>query len=147
MNELSRLKPAEGATTKKVRIGRGVGSGLGKTAGRGQKGQKARRQVRRGFEGGQMPLQRRLPKRGFVNIFRKDFAIVNLKQLEVFEDGATVDRQALETAGIVKGRPDGVKILAKGELTKQLTVKVDKISQAAREAIEKVGGHVEVVGG
>jgi large subunit ribosomal protein L15 len=147
MNELSRLKPAVGAITKKVRVGRGLGSGLGKTCGRGQKGQKARRQVARGFEGGQMPLQRRLPKRGFKNIFRKEYAIVNLAQLERFEDGATVDRQALEAAGLVKGSFDGVKLLGKGECGKKLTVKVEKISQAAREAIEKVGGHVEVVGG
>lgn len=147
MNELSRLKPPAGAVTKKVRVGRGLGSGLGKTCGRGQKGQKARRQVKRGFEGGQMPLQRRLPKRGFTNIFRKEYAVVNLGQLDRFEDGATIDRQALEAAGLVKGRWDGVKVLAKGELSRKLTIKVDKISVAAREAIEKLGGHVEVIGG
>lgn len=147
MDELSRLKPPEGAVTKKFRVGRGLGSGLGKTCGRGQKGQKARRQIKRGFEGGQMPLRRRLPKRGFVNIFRKEFAIVNLSQLERFDEGVTVDRQALEAVGLVKGPWDGVKVLAKGELTRKLNVKVDRISQAAREAIEKLGGHVEVVGG
>ena len=147
MNELSRLKPPVGAVTKKFRIGRGLGSGLGKTCGRGQKGQKARRQVRRGFEGGQMPLQRRLPKRGFTNIFRKEYAVVNLAQLERFDEGVTVDRQVLEAVGLVKGRWDGVKVLAKGELSKKLTVKVDKISVTAREAIEKLGGHVEVIGG
>ncbi|GMV39237.1 MAG: 50S ribosomal protein L15 [Myxococcales bacterium] len=147
MNELSRLKPPEGAVTKGVRVGRGLGSGLGKTCGRGQKGQKARRQIKRGFEGGQMPLRRRLPKRGFTNIFRKEYAIVNLAQLERFDEGATVDRQALEAAGLVKGQWDGVKVLAKGELTRKLNVKVDRISQAAREAIEKLGGHIEVVGG
>lgn len=147
MNELSRLKPPEGAVTKGVRVGRGLGSGLGKTCGRGQKGQKARRQIKRGFEGGQMPLRRRLPKRGFTNIFRKEYAIVNLAQLERFDEGATVDRQALEAVGLVKGQWDGVKVLAKGELTRKLNVKVDRISQAAREAIEKLGGHIEVVGG
>ncbi len=144
---LNELKPVAGARHSKKRVGRGIGSGLGKTAGRGTKGQNARSGggVRPGFEGGQLPLFQRLPKRGFHNPNRKEYAIVNLKQLNVFEDGAIVDVEALIKAGLVKKVHDGVKVLGKGELTKKLTVKVEKISASAKEAIEAKGGSVEVI--
>lgn len=146
--KLHELSPVEGSKKDAKRIGRGHGSGWGKTAGKGHKGQKARSGggVRPGFEGGQMPLQRRVPKRGFNNIFRKKIVALNLKQLETkFDNGAVVDVEALRNAGLVKNSFDGVKILGNGELTKSLTVKVDGFSAAAKEAIEKAGGKAEVI--
>ena len=143
------LSPAEGARTSKKRLGRGIGSGLGKTSGKGHKGQWARSGggVRPGFEGGQMPLTRRVPKRGFNNHFRKEYAIVNLAVLENFEAGAVVDYEALYVAGYIKEVKNavGLKVLGSGELTKALTVKAAKFSASAKEAIEKVGGTCEEI--
>ncbi len=140
--ELSNLKPKKSARHAKKRVGRGPGSGHGKTAGRGEKGQKSRSGYSRmlGFEGGQMPLHRRLPKRGFTNIFKTDHAVVNLADLERFESGATVDEAALRKAGVIKGRNDGIKILGNGKLTKKLTVHAAKFSASARKQIEAAGG-------
>src|SRR5258708_26753314 len=140
--ELSNLKPKKSARDAKKRVGRGPGSGHGKTAGRGEKGQKSRSGYSRmlGFEGGQMPLHRRLPKRGFTNIFKTDHAVVNLADLERFESGATVDEAALRKAGVIKGRNDGVKVLGNGKLTKKLTVHAAKFSATARKQIEAAGG-------
>ena len=140
--ELSNLKPKKGARHAKKRVGRGPGSGHGKTAARGEKGQKSRSGYsgKRGFEGGQMPLHRRLPKRGFTNIFKKDYAVVNVSDLERFDSGATVDEATLRQAGLVKGQHDGVKVLGDGELSKKLTVSATKFSKSAREIIEKAGG-------
>ena len=145
--KLHDLSPAPGATKKSKRIGRGHGSGQGKTAGKGHKGQKARagKGMRPGFEGGQMPLQRRIPKRGFNNIFAKKIAIVNLSSLNKFEDGAVVDAQAIINAGITKKEYDGIKILGNGELTKKLTVRVSAYSDSAKQKIEAVGGKAEEV--
>src|ERR671916_1630863 len=121
--KLNELSDIPGASKKRKRVGRGIGSGKGKTAGRGVKGQKARTGVAiKGFEGGQMPLHRRLPKRGFTNIFKKDYAVVNLSDLERFDNGATVDEAALRSAGLVKGQNDGIKVLGNGKLSKKLTV-------------------------
>jgi large subunit ribosomal protein L15 len=148
MTTLNKLKRPHNSWHRKKRVGRGQGSGLGKTAGRGGKGQKARTGNMRfeGFEGGQSPLQRRLPKFGFISPNRTEYEVVNLSELEQrFEAGATVDVAALEAAGLVKNRLDGVKVLARGELTKKLTVKVHKLSEAARAAVEKAGGAVELV--
>ena len=144
---LSRLAPPAGAKKKPKRVGRGPGSGLGKTSGRGQKGQKSRSgaKIGRGFEGGQMPLQRRLPKRGFTNPFRKNFAVVNVSALDSFDDGAVVDAAALINCGLVRKLMDGVKILGKGELTKKLTVRAHGVSAGAREKIEKAGGTFEQI--
>lgn len=149
MKELSRLKPPKGAKRARTRVGRGVGSGLGKTAGRGHKGQKARSggKVRLGFEGGQMPLSRRLPKRGFKNIFADMFALVNVSQLNRFDDGTIVDRQTLRQAGLVKGAFYRIKCLGDGELEKQLTVRLDAFSKSAIAKIEARGGKAEVVSG
>jgi large subunit ribosomal protein L15 len=140
--ELSNLKPKKGARHAKKRLGRGPGSGHGKTAGRGEKGQKSRSGYsgKRGFEGGQMPLHRRLPKRGFTNIFKKDYAVVNVSDLERFDTGASIDEATLRSAGLVKGSHDGVKVLGDGELSKKLTVSATKFSKSAREIIEKAGG-------
>jgi large subunit ribosomal protein L15 len=140
--ELGHLKPKKGARHAKKRVGRGPGSGHGKTAGRGEKGQKSRSGFHRmlGFEGGQMPLHRRLPKRGFTNIFKKEIAVVNVSELERFDSGATVDEAALRQAGLIRGRADGIKILGDGKLTKKLTVHANKFSEAARRQIEAVGG-------
>ena len=145
--KLHELKPAEGSTRNRKRIGRGVGSGWGKTAGRGNKGHNARSGggVRPGFEGGQMPLHRRLPKRGFNNIFKQEIAIVNVKDLERFESGSVVDASALVRSGLVKGRRDGIKLLGQGEIKIPLTVKINAISRSAREKIEAAGGSVEVI--
>lgn len=146
--KLHELSPAPGSTKERKRIGRGPASGQGKTAGKGHKGQLARagRGMRAGFEGGQMPLQRRLPKRGFNNIFRKEIAIVNLASLEnKFDNGAVVDCEALKAAGLVKNSFDGIKILGNGELTKKLTVKADAFSESAKQKIEAAGGNAEVV--
>ncbi|MGI6684248.1 MAG: 50S ribosomal protein L15 [Bacillota bacterium] len=144
---LSELKPAPGSKAKATRVGRGIGSGLGKTSGRGHKGQKARSGggVRPGFEGGQMPLQRRLPKRGFTNIFKKEIVIVNLEDLNRFEEGTQVTPEILVEAGLIKSVKDGVKILANGELEKALTVQVHGCSKAAADKIAAAGGKVEVI--
>ncbi len=144
--KLHELKPAEGSRKRRKRLGRGVGSGHGMTAGRGTKGQNARSGggVRPGYEGGQMPIHRRLPKRGFTNIFKTEYAIVNVGDLTRFETGDVVDAAALMTAGLVKGRYDGIKLLANGELTASLTVRVDRVSRTAREKIEAAGGTVEL---
>ena len=142
------LSPAAGSKKEVKRIGRGAGSGQGKTAGKGHKGQKARagRGMRPGFEGGQMPLQRRVPKRGFVNIFGKEFSIVNVSALDQsFEDGAVVDIDALIEKGLVKKVLDGVKILGNGEISKKLTVQVNAYSEAAKQKIEAAGGKAEVI--
>jgi len=140
--ELSNLKPKKGARHAKKRVGRGPGSGHGKTSARGEKGQKSRSGFSRllGFEGGQMPLHRRLPKRGFTNIFKKEYAVVNLADLERFDEGATVDEAALRQARLVKGRNHGVKILGVGKLSKKLTVVATKFSASARKQIEAAGG-------
>ena len=144
--DLSDLKPAPGAMKKRKRVGRGHGSGLGKTAGRGHKGSGARSggNIPPGYEGGQMPLSRRLPKRGFHNPFRTEYAIVNLGSLERFEAGAVVDREALLQAGLIRSRKNKVKILGKGELTKGLTVRAHAFSAQAREKITERGGTAEV---
>ena len=144
---LSRLRPPQGAVQVKRRIGRGIGSGWGKTAGKGQKGQKARGTMKRlGFQGGQMPLQRRLPKIGFNNYnFQTVYAPVNVGDLEVFAAGSVVDEAALRAQRIVRGNWDGVKVLADGEIDRALTLKVDAISASAKEKIEKAGGKVELL--
>ena len=145
--ELSNLQPAAGSKhSDNFRRGRGHGSGNGKTAGKGHKGQKARSGATRpGFEGGQMPLQRRIPKRGFNNIFAKEIVSVNVGTLNKFEDGAAVDAAALIQAGIIKKSCDGVKILSNGELNKKLTVKANAFSEAAKAKIEAAGGKAEVI--
>ena len=145
--ELNNLKPAIGSTKNRKRIGRGIGSGHGKTSTKGHKGQKARSggSIKAGFEGGQMPLQRRLPKRGFTPLTRKDYAVVNLTQLDAFEKGSAVDVAAMIKAGLVKRLRDGVKILATGDLTKALTVKAHKFSTAAKEKILAAGGSIEEI--
>ena len=144
---LHELSPAEGAKKSSKRIGRGHGSGWGKTAGKGHKGQKARSggSIRPGFEGGQMPLQRRVPKRGFNNIFAKTIVGINVSALNAFEDGAEVTAQALIEKGIVKNACDGIKVLGNGTLTKKLTVKVAAFSESAKQKIEAAGGKAEVV--
>jgi large subunit ribosomal protein L15 len=143
--ELSNLKPKKGARHAKKRVGRGPGSGHGKTAGRGEKGQKSRSGYsgKRGFEGGQMPLHRRVPKRGFTNIFKEEFSVLNLSDLEQFEAGATVDAAALRQAGVIRGGKNKVKVLGNGEISKKLTVVADKFSKTAREKIEAAGGTVQ----
>ncbi|MCP8971131.1 50S ribosomal protein L15 [Ectobacillus ponti] len=145
--KLHELKPAEGSRKERKRIGRGIGSGTGKTAGKGHKGQNARSGggVRLGFEGGQTPLFRRLPKRGFTNINRKEFAIVNLDALNRFEDGTEVTPELLLETGVISKLNNGVKILANGALEKKLTVKAHKFSSTAKEAIEAAGGKTEVI--
>ena len=145
--ELSNLQPAEGSKhSDNFRRGRGHGSGNGKTAGKGHKGQKARSGAPRvGFEGGQMPLYRRIPKRGFLNRNTKDIVAINISALEKFEDGATVDIAALKSAGVIKNEKDGVKILGNGELTKKLTVQANAFSASAVEKIEALGGKAEVI--
>jgi len=145
---LNELKPQEGAKHSVKRLGRGVGSGLGKTSGKGHKGQKARSGGGKGpyFEGGQTPLQRRMPKRGFTNIFKKDYVVLNLDALEAkFEAGATVTPEALVECGLVKNVRDGIRILGKGELTKALTVKATGFSKTAEEKITAAGGKIEVI--
>ena len=147
MMDLSNLRPAEGSVlSDNFRRGRGHGSGNGKTAGKGHKGQKARSGAPRpGFEGGQMPLYRRLPKRGFKNIFAKEYAEVNVSSLNRFEDGATVDPAALVEAGILKNVCDGVRVLGNGEITKKLTVVANGFTKSAEEKITAAGGKVEVI--
>ncbi len=145
--KLFELNATPGATKEAYRKGRGAGSGNGKTAGRGHKGQKARSGggVRPGFEGGQMPLQRRLPKRGFTNIFAKEYASVNVEALERFDNGSVITAEVLKEAGVIKKTFDGLKVLGDGELTKNLTIKAAKFTKAAQEKIEKAGGKAEVV--
>ena len=145
--KMHEVAPALGSTKESKRIGRGHGSGQGKTAGKGHKGQKARSGggVRPGFEGGQMPLHRRIPKRGFNNIFGKKIVAINVAALNAFEDGAQVDAQALINAGIIKKEYDGIKILSNGKLTKKLNVKANAFSESARQKIEEVGGKAEVI--
>ncbi len=145
--KLHEISPAAGSTTAPKRLGRGVGSGLGKTSGKGHKGSKARSGggKAQGFEGGQMKLVRRIPKRGFTNIYAKEYATINISALEAFEDGAVVDALALKNAGIVKNAKDGIKVLGNGELTKKLTVKAAKFSKSAAEKIEGNGGKAEVI--
>ena len=144
--KLHDLKPAVGATTAPKRLGRGTGSGLGKTSGKGHKGAKARSGggKRPGFEGGQMPLTMRLPKRGFTNKWRVEYATVNVERLNIFEDGAVVTPVELVESGILKNVQDGVKILGNGEITKKLTVQANKFSETAKQKIEAAGGKVEV---
>ncbi len=144
--KLNELSPPKGARKAVKRLGRGPGSGHGKTAGRGTKGQKARSggNIRPGYEGGQMPLQRRLPKRGFTNIFRKEFTIVNIRDLGRFEKGSVVDKAALTAAGLVRRNSDGVKLLGQGTIEYPLVLKVDRCSGSARTKIEAVGGKVQV---
>jgi len=146
---LHNLKPAKGSTQSRKRVGRGPGSGLGKTSGRGEKGQKSRSGFSHkvGFEGGQMPLHRRVPKRGFTNKFRKEFAEVNLEKLEAFDSGTIVTPEVLLNRGVIKKLQDGVKILAKGKLTKPLTVRAHKFSAKAQEQIASLGGKAEVLEG
>ncbi len=145
--KLHELSPAPGSVREVKRIGRGHGSGQGKTAGKGHKGQKARagRGIRPGFEGGQMPLQRRVPKRGFNNIFATEYAILNVAALNAFEDGAVVDLDAAKAAGLVKKGCDGLKVLGNGALQKKLTVKAAAFSEAAKAKIEAAGGKAEVI--
>ena len=150
--KLNEIKDNEGARHRKMRVGRGIGSGKGKTAGRGQKGQKSRSGVAiKGFEGGQMPLHMRIPKRGFNNIFAKDYDAVNLGMIQKFIDakkldaGATIDQAALRAAGLSRGGKDGVRILAKGELTSKISISVAGASKGAIEAIEKAGGKVDIL--
>lgn len=146
--KLHELSPIAGSKKEVKRIGRGAGSGQGKTAGKGHKGQKARagRGMRPGFEGGQMPLQRRIPKRGFNNIFASEIVSVNVSALEkVFKDGDTVDAEALKNAGLIKKELDGIKVLGDGEISKKLTVKANAFSAAAKQKIEEAGGKAEVI--
>ena len=143
--KLNELKPAAGSRSKRLRKGRGLSSGHGFTSGRGTKGQKAHGKTRLGFEGGQRPLYRKIPKRGFTNINRKEYAIVNLSTLDRFEDGTEVTPQLLMESGIVKNLKSGVKVLGNGKLTKKLTVKANKFSASAVSAIEAAGGKTEVM--
>ena len=145
--ELSRLQAPKGANRKPKHKGRGHASGMGKTSSRGQKGQKSRKSggTRPGFEGGQMPLARRLPKRGFVNIFKKRYAEISLSDLNGFEAGTVVDQALLRSIGKAKGRHDGIKVLANGDIDHAVTIKTNRISKAAREKIEAAGGTVELI--
>ena len=144
--KLSELSPAEGSRKARKRLGRGVGSGSGKTAGRGTKGQKSRSGggVRPGFEGGQMPIHRRLPKRVFTNIFKKNFAVIIVRDLAKFERDSIVDEVAVYKSGLVKGKSDGIKLLGAGEIDFPLTIKLSKVSQGATDKITAAGGKVEV---
>jgi large subunit ribosomal protein L15 len=145
--KLHELAPADGSKKNKKRVGRGNGSGSGKTAGRGNKGQNSRSGggVRPGFEGGQMPIHRRLPKRGFTNIFKKQVAIINIRDLEKFESGSVVDETLLIQKGLIKGKRDAVKLLGKGDISYPLVIKINSVSNGAREKIEAAGGTVEVL--
>ena len=145
--KLHDLKPAVGATTAAKRLGRGIGSGLGKTSGKGHKGAKARSGGGKGpgFEGGQIPLMRRIPKRGFTNKFRTEYCAINVDRLNIFEDGQVVTPVELIEAGITKNILDGIKIMGNGEITKKLTVKANKFTATAKEKIEAAGGKVEVI--
>ncbi len=145
--KLHEIQAPPGANKRTKRVGRGPGSGHGKTSTRGHKGQKSRSGggIRPGFEGGQMPLQRRLPKRGFTNIFKKEYVIVNIQELNIFDDGTEVTIELMQDVGMVKGVKDGVKILGNGELQKQLTVKAHRFSKQAEEKISARGGKAEVI--
>jgi len=145
--KLNELSPPNGSKRSRKRLGRGPGSGTGKTSGKGHKGQNARSGggVRPGFEGGQMPIQRRLPKVGFANIFKKKIAIVNIRDLSKFESGSVVDEAALIRSGIIRGKRDGIKLLSQGDIAFPLTLKVNGASRIAKEKIEKAGGKVEVI--
>lgn len=145
--DLSSLKPPEGSRKKRKRVGRGTGSGHGKTSCRGSKGQNSRSggRVKPGFEGGQMPLSRRLPKKGFNNIFKKDIVTVNIEQLNKFPKGSVIDSNTLVSNGIIKNKGDGIKILGKGSIDYPLLLKVDRVSRSAREKIESAGGSIEVI--
>lgn len=145
--KLNELSPVKGSHKAPKRLGRGVGTGTGKTAGRGTKGYNSRSGggVRPGYEGGQMPLHRRLPKRGFTNIFSKKIAVINIRDLAKFDQGSVVDEAALVQAGLVKGKKDGIKLLGQGEIKYSLNIKVNQISKSAREKIEGAGGIVEVL--
>ena len=145
--KIHELAPAEGSRKKRKRVGRGQGSGHGGTACRGHKGQKSRSGggPRPGFEGGQMPLQRRLPKRGFINIFRKQFSIINIKDLSRFEANSNLDTEALKEAGLIKKMRDGIKLLGNGDISHPLVIKVHKASKTAKEKIEAAGGKVELI--
>ncbi len=145
--KLNELSPAKGSQRPRQRVGRGVASGWGKTAGRGNKGhgQRSGGGVRPGYEGGQMPIHRRLPKRGFTNIFKKNFAIINIRDLARFESGSTVDEVELVKIGLIKGAYDGIKLLGQGEIDYPLQIKVNAISKSAQEKISAAGGTVEVV--
>lgn len=145
--KLHELKPSEGSRKERNRVGRGTGSGNGKTSGRGHKGQKARSGggVRLGFEGGQLPLFRRIPKRGFTNINRKEYAVVNVGTLNRFEDGTEVTPELLIESGVISNAKSGIKVLSEGKIEKKLTVKANKFSAAAKEAIEAAGGQTEVI--
>lgn len=144
---LNELSPPKRSRKSRKRVGRGVGSGTGKTAGRGSNGQNSRSGggVRPGFEGGQMPLHRRLPKRGFTNIFKKNYSILNISDLSRFESGSTVDGAVLLREGLIKGRFDGIKLLGNGEINYPLTIKLNKISKQARKKIEDADGNIEVL--
>ncbi|MBW2591493.1 MAG: 50S ribosomal protein L15 [Deltaproteobacteria bacterium] len=143
--KLNELSPAKGSRSARKRLGRGVGSGSGKTAGRGSKGHNSRSGggVRPGFEGGQMPIHRRLPKRGFTNIFKKEIAVLNICDLDRFETGSVVDEAAVVRSGLVKGRRDGIKLLGKGDIEYPLTIRLNAVSNSARAKIEASGGSVE----
>jgi large subunit ribosomal protein L15 len=145
--KLNELSPSKGSRSARKRVGRGVASGSGKTAGRGTKGHNSRSGggVRPGFEGGQMPIHRRLPKRGFTNIFRKQIHVINIRDLARFESGSVIDETVLAEAGLVKNKRDGIKLLGQGSIDYPLTVKLDGVSKSAREKIEAAGGKVEVV--
>ena len=145
--KLNELSPAKGSRKNPKRLGRGVGSGNGKTAGRGNKGFNSRSGggVRPGYEGGQMPLHRRLPKRGFANIFRKNIAVINIRDLKRFDKGSVVDKAALIKVGLVSGKRDGIKLLGHGEIDYALEIKLNKISKNAREKVEAAGGKIEVI--
>lgn len=145
--KLHELKPAYGSKKKSKRVGRGVGSGLGKTAGKGNKGQKSRagKKLGRGFEGGQMPIQRRLPKRGFVNIFRKTYNAINLDRFAKVKENTVIDAKFLLENNFIKKFYDGVRILGKGEIKKPLTFKVNYVTTGAKEKIEKAGGKIEII--
>lgn len=148
MKNLGNLVPAKGSHRSRKRLGRGIGSGLGKTAGRGHKGQRARKSgnVRPGFEGGQMKLYMRLPKRGFTNMFRVDYNVVNLDQLErFFNTGDFVTKETLKTRGLIRYEAKPVKLLGRGKITKSLQVSIDRVSQTAQEAVEKAGGKLNIV--
>ena len=147
MMKIHDLSPAEGSRKQKKRVGRGPGSGHGKTSCRGHKGQKSRSggSIPPGFEGGQMPLQRRLPKRGFTNIFKKQYVLINIRDLNRFDPNSTLDIEALKDAGLVKRYKDGIKLLGDGEISHPVMIKVHKVSKTARDKIEAAGGKVEVI--
>jgi len=145
--KINELSPAEGSRKKRKRVGRGLGSGHGKTCCRGHKGQRSRSGggVRPGFEGGQMPLHRRLPKRGFTNVFRKEYNIINVEDLNRFEPNAFLDTEAFKQAGLIKKMMDGIKLLGTGEITRPVVVRIQKVSKAAKEKVEAAGGKVELI--